>query len=164
MPSSGVCVLIWRWCFCACSLRNTWASSGVLISSHGAFSETFASTSGSPAISIAIMPCTHVVPDFGGAATTISPARAVKAPQRTYPQFCHHNGGWQVQGRLANWLSPRVHFNIQRFGNCENILITTATHIHADQMILWQCGRNFHHMSQRMGWLKGGNDAFQLTT
>jgi len=82
MPSSGVCVLIWRWCFCACNLPNTWASSGVLISSHGAFSEIFASTSGSPAINIATMPCAHAVPDFGGAETTISPARAVNAPQR----------------------------------------------------------------------------------
>ena len=54
----------------------------MVTSIQGDFTEVCASTSGSPAISMARMPWVQVVPDLGGVETTISPARGTKASQR----------------------------------------------------------------------------------
>lgn len=52
------------------------------MSIQGLFIEVCASTSVSPAISMARMPWVQVVPDLGGVDTTMSPSRGVKKAQR----------------------------------------------------------------------------------
>ena len=50
-------------------------------------------------------------------------------------------------------LGPRVHLNSQSGCNGEDILVTTAAHIHANQVIGGQFRRDFHHMGQSMARL-----------
>ena len=44
------------------------------------------------------------------------------------------------------------------FGHSKDIFIAAPAHIHTDDMVFGQLGRNFHHMGQGVAWLEGGND------
>src|SRR6516162_5661998 len=59
--------------------------------------------------------------------------------------------------RCGSQLDPEL------VGNGEDVLVAAAAHVHHDQMVARQCRRDLCDMSQRMGWLERGNDAFVPT-
>ena len=65
---------------------------------------------------------------------------------------------------LCSAAFARAHFKAQVLGNRKDIFVTSATHIHANDMICGKIRRNFRHVRQSVGRLKGWNDTFGLTT
>jgi len=53
-----------------------------------------------------------------------------------------------------------VHLPAERTRHGENVLVTTATHIHADDVILGQIRRDFGDMGQSVRRLQRGDDPF----
>lgn len=53
-----------------------------------------------------------------------------------------------------------VHTKAEMFRDREDILVAAPTHIHANDVIFRQFGRDLDHMGQRMAGLKRGDDAF----
>jgi len=53
-----------------------------------------------------------------------------------------------------------VHLPTERTRHGEDILVTTATHIHADDVIFWKIGRDFGDMGQSVRRLQRGDDPF----
>ena len=54
---------------------------------------------------------------------------------------------------LVSILSEFAHFKTKRTCDGKDILIATTTHVHDQQVILWQGWCEFHHMCKRMGRL-----------
>ena len=57
-----------------------------------------------------------------------------------------------------------AHIHAKRPRNRKDVFVPATTHVHADNVILGQVRRNFHHMGQCVRRFQRWNDAFLLAT